>query len=443
LAMSLATPESVQRLQAALHAKAKGEPDYRFYMLHDKVYRRDVLAHAYECCRANHGAPGVDGQTFDDIEAYGVERWLGELAEELRKKTYRPSAVRRVWIPKPDGRKRPLGIPTIRDRAAQMAAVLVLAPIFEADLAAEQYAYRPGRGALDAVQHVHRLLNTGYTEVVDADLSGYFDSIPHAELLKSVARRVVDGAMLHLVKMWLVMPVEEEDDRGRKQRTTVAKDAGRGTPQGAPISPLLANIYIRRFVAGWRALGHEKRLGACIVNYADDFVICCRGTGAKALAAMRRMMGRLRLTVNEAKTRLVRVPGETFDFLGYTFGRCWSPKTGRRYIGTRPSKKRIARLREAIREATGRGKTYQEVPEKVAELNRMLIGWSNYFCLGPVSRAYKAVESHARHRLRQWLRAKHLGRGSGGPRLTIAHLHEVLGLVRLVDRTRDFPWAKA
>jgi group II intron reverse transcriptase/maturase len=441
--MSPSTPEKVQRLQAALHAKAKGEPGYRFYALYDKVYRPDVLAHAYACCRANHGAAGVDGLSFEDIEAYGVERWLGELAEDLKKKTYRPSAVRRVWIPKPDGRKRPLGIPTIRDRVAQMAAVLVLAPIFEADLAAEQYAYRPGRGALDAVQHVHRLLVEGHTEVVDADLSGYFDSIPHAELLKSVARRVVDGAMLHLVKMWLVMPVEEEDDRGRKQRTTVAKDAGRGTPQGAPISPLLANIYIRRFVAGWRALGHEKRLGACIVNYADDFVICCRGTGAKALAAMRRMMWRLKLTVNEAKTRVCRVPGEPFDFLGYTFGRCWSPKTGRRYIGTRPSKKRIARLREAIREATGRGKTYQEVPEKVAELNRMLIGWSNYFCLGPVSRAYKAVESHTRHRLRQWLRAKHLGRGSGGPRLTIAHLHEGLGLVRLVDRTRDFPWAKA
>jgi group II intron reverse transcriptase/maturase len=441
--MSPSTPEKVQRLQAALHAKAKGEPGYRFYALYDKVYRPDVLAHAYACCRANHGAAGVDGLSFEDIEAYGVERWLGELAEDLKKKTYRPSAVRRVWIPKPDGRKRPLGIPTIRDRVAQMAAVLVLSPIFEADLAAEQYAYRPGRGALDAVQHVHRLLMSGHTEVVDADLSGYFDSIPHAELLKSVARRVVDGAMLHLVKMWLVMPVEEEDDRGRKQRTTVAKDAGRGTPQGAPISPLLANIYIRRFVAGWRALGHEKRLGACIVNYADDFVICCRGTGAKALAAMRRMMWRLKLTVNEAKTRVCRVPGEPFDFLGYTFGRCWSPKTGRRYIGTRPSKKRIARLREAIREATGRGKTYQEVPEKVAELNRMLIGWSNYFCLGPVSRAYKAVESHTRHRLRQWLRAKHLGRGSGGPRLTIAHLHEGLGLVRLVDRTRDFPWAKA
>ena len=441
--MSLSTPESVQRLQAALHAKAKGEPEYRFYALYDKVYRPDVLAHAWALSRANRGGAGVDGQTFAAIELYGVERWLGELAEDLKKKTYRPQAVRRVWIPKPDGRKRPLGIPTIRDRVAQMAAVLVLAPIFEADLAAAQYAYRPGRGALDAVQHVHRLLNTGHTEVVDADLSGYFDSIPHAELMKSVARRVVDGAMLRLVKMWLVMPVEEEDDRGRRERTTRAKDTGRGTPQGAPISPLLANLYIRRFVEGWKALGHEARLRARIVNYADDFVICCRGTGAEALAVMQWMMVRLRLTVNEAKTRVCRVPDETFDFLGYTFGRCWSPKTGRAYIGTRPSKKRIARLRQAIRGATGRGQTYQEVPDKVRELNRMLIGWSNYFCLGPVSRAYKAVDSHARHRLRQWLRAKHRGRGAGGPRLTIAHLHEVLGLVRLVDRTRDFPWANA
>ena len=443
MAMSLATPESVQRLQAALHAKAKGDPNYRFYMLYDKVYRRDVLAHAYECCRANHGAPGVDGQTFEDIEAYGVERWLGELAEDLKKKTYRPSAVRRVWIPKPDGRKRPLGIPMIRDRVAQMAAVLVLAPIFEADLPPEQYAYRPGRGALDAVTQVQRLLDCGHTEVVDADLSGYFDSIPHAELMKSVARRVVDGAMLHLVKMWLVAPVEEEDDRGRRERTTRAKDTGRGTPQGAPISPLLANLYIRRFVAGWKALGHESRLAAHIVNYADDFVICCRGTGAKALAAMQAMMARLKLTVNETKTRVCRVPEETFDFLGYTFGRCWSAKTGRPYIGTRPSKKRIARLRRAIHEATGRRTTHQTVLDKVGELNRMLIGWSNYFCLGPVSRAYRAAESHARHRLRQWLRAKHLGRGSGGPRVTIDHLHEVLGLVRLADRTRDFPWAKA
>jgi group II intron reverse transcriptase/maturase len=322
-----------------------------------------------------------------------------------------------------------------------MAAVLVLSPIVEADLAAEQYAYRPGRGALDAVQDVRSLLVEGYTEVVDADLSGYFDSIPHAELLKSVARRVVDGAMLALVKRWLVMPVEEQDDRGRKQRTAVSKDTGRGTPQGAPISPLLANLYIRRFVVGWKVLGHEARLEARIVNYADDFVICCRGTGAKALAAMRRMMTRLRLTVNEAKTRLVHAPDETFDFLGYTFGRCWSSKTGRGYIGTRPSRKALARLVRAVHEATGRRTTGVSEGKKVADLNRMLVGWSNYFCQGPVSRAYRAMDAHTRRRLRQWLRAKHKVRGTGGETFPEAYLHDVLGLVRLVDRTRDFPWA--
>jgi len=381
----------------------------------------------------------VDGQTFEAIEAYGVERGLGELTEDLRKKTYRPEAVRRVWIPKPDGRKRPLGIPTIRDRVAQTAAERVLAPIFEADLPSEQYAYRPGRGALDAVQHVHRLLVEGYTEGVDADLSGYFDSIPHAELLKSVARRVVDGAMLHLIKLWLVMPVEEEDDRGRKQRTTRAKDAGRGTPQGAPISPLLANIYIRRFVAGWKALGHEARLEARIVNYADDFVICCRGTGAQARAAMRRMMARLKLTVNEAKTRVCRAPDEPFDFLGYTFGRNWSPRTGRAYIGTRPSKQRLARLVAALRSLTGRASSRPTVAEKVAELNRLLTGWANYFSLGSVSRAYRAMDEQARRRLRQWLRAKYPHQGYGQGRYPETYLHEVLGLVRLQGRPRGFP----
>jgi len=443
LAVSLSTPESVQRLQAALHAKAKGEPGYRFYALYDKVYRSDVLAHAYARCRVKGGAAGVDGETFAAIESCGLDGWLGELAEALRRKTYRPEAVRRVWIAKPDGTKRPLGIPTIRDRVAQTAAVLVLAPIFEADLAAEQYAYRPGRGALDAVQHVHRLLMSGHTEVVDADLSGYFDSIPHAELLKSVARRVVDGAMMRLVKMWLVMAVEEEDDRGRKQRTTRAKDTGRGTPQGAPISPLLANLYIRRFVVGWKVLGHEARLKARIVNYADDFVICCRGTGAEAQAAMRKMMVRLKLTVNEAKTRVCRVPDEPFDFLGYTFGRNWSPKTGRSYIGTRPSKKRLACLVTALRGLTGRRSARPTVQEKVVELNRLLSGWANYFCLGSVSRAYRAMDEQARRRLRQWLRVKYPHQGYGRGRYSDPYLHEVLGLVRLQGRPRGFPWAKA
>ncbi len=238
LAMNLTTPLSVQKLQKALHDKAKGSPDFRFYALYDKVYRKDVLAFAYECCKANGGAAGVDGQTFEEIEKYGTERWLDELAEELKSRTYRPLPVRRVYIPKPDGKQRPLGVPTIRDRTVETAAVLVLEPIFEADLQPEQYAYRQDRSALDAVRHVHKLINTGHGEIVDADLSGYFDSIPQAELLKSVARRVFYGAMLHLIKMWLQAPVEETDERGRKHRNTRNRDEGRGTPQGAPIRPL-------------------------------------------------------------------------------------------------------------------------------------------------------------------------------------------------------------
>jgi group II intron reverse transcriptase/maturase len=439
--MSLATPLSVQKLQTALHDKAKESPNLRFYALYDKVYRRDVLEFAYECCKANGGAAGADGQTFGDIEEYGVERWLDELAEELKNRTYRPGPVRRVYIPKPDGKQRPLGVPTIRDRTVETAAVLVLDPIFEADLQPEQYAYRRDRSALDAVKHVHKLINTGHGEIVDADLSGYFDSIPHAELLKSVARRVVDGAMLHLIKRWLEAPVEETDERGNKHRSTRNREEGRGTPQGAPISPLLSNLYMRRFVLGWKKLGHERRLRAYIVNYADDLVICCRGNAEDALATMRRVMQKLKLTVNETKTRVCRLPEEKFDFLGYTFGRCYSPKTGRAYLGTVPSRKRVIRICEAISSETGRNKTLLAQETVVATLNRMMIGWANYFCLGPVSKAYRAVERHARKRLRQWLCAKHKVSWPATKQFPDADLHDVLGLVRLTTRTRGFPWA--
>lgn len=441
--MSLPTLESVQKLQTALHAKAKGEPRFRFYALYDKVYRQDVLWAAWRRCRANGGAPGVDGQSFEHIEAYGVEKWLEELAEELGKKTYQPQAVRRVYIPKPDGKQRPLGIPTIRDRVVQTAVLLVLEPIFEADLQPEQYAYRAERSALDAVREVHGLLNSGYREVVDADLSGYFDSIPRAELMQCIARRVSDKAVLHLVKMWLVSPVEERNARGHVVRTTRNKDEGRGTPQGAPISPLLSNLYMRRFVLGWKTLGHAERFQARIVNYADDFVICCRGTAAQAQAAMRNMMERLKLTVNEAKTKLRRVPDETFDFLGYTFGRCYSPQTGRAYLGTRPSKKTVRKLCESLRVQTSRRFLLLDTEQIVVRLNRQLRGWANYFCLGPVSKAYRAIDSYATHRLRRWLCEKHKVPGEGTSRFPDEYLYQELGLIRLPELTRNLPWANA
>jgi group II intron reverse transcriptase/maturase len=439
--MSLTTPTSVQKLQTVLHDKAKGSPNFRFYALYDKVHREDVLAFAYECCKANRGATGVDGQTFEDIEEYGVAKWLDELTQELKRRTYQPQPVRRVWIPKPDGKQRPLGVPAIKDRVAQTAAVLVLEPIFEADLQPEQYAYRPDRSALDAVRHVHKLLNTGHGQIVDADLSGYFDSIPHSDLLKSVARRIVDGAMLHLIKMWLEAPVEETDEHGKKRRSTRNRDEGKGTPQGAPLSPLLSNLYMRRFVLGWKKLGHEKRLAAYIVNYADDLVICCRGRAEEALARMRDIMTKLKLTVNETKTRVCKLPEEKFDFLGYTFGRNYSSKTGRAYIGTVPSQKRVIRICETISELTGRDQTLLDRQMVVEKLNRTMIGWANYFCLGPVSKAYRAVDQHARKRLRQWLWAKHKVRGQVTKRFSEASLHQVMGLVCLTKRTNNFPWA--
>ena len=441
--MSLSTPASVQKLQAALHDKAKKSADFRFYALYDKVYRKDVLTFAYECCKANGGAAGVDDQTFEDIEAYGAERWLDELTQELKSRTYHPLPVRRVYIPKPGGQQRPLGVPAIRDRAVMMAAVLVLDPIFEADLQPEQYAYRRGRSALDAVTHVHKLINTGHREIVDADLASYFDSLPHSELLKSVARRVVDGAMLHLIKMWLKAPVEETDDGGKKHRSTRNRDEGRGSPQGSPISPLLSNLYMRRFVLGWKKLGHEQRFGAFVVNYADDLVICCRGRAEEALATMRAMMTKLKLTVNETKTRVAKLPEEKFDFLGYTFGRRYSPKTGRAYLGTVPAKKRVNRIRKAISNETGRNRTLLDHQTVVKKLNQMMNGWANYFCLGSVSKAYRAVDGHACKRLRQWLCAKHKVPGPATRRYSDEVLHDTFGLVRLKNRTNSFSWAKS
>ena len=441
--MSLQPPVTVGKLQATLHTKAKESPNYRFYALYDKLYRTDVLSYAYERCRANHGAPGVDGQTFADIEEYGVAQWLGELAQDLKGKTYRPQAVQRVWIPKADGKRRPLGVPTIRDRVVQMAAVLVMEPIFEADLLPEQHAYRANHSAHDAVRQVQALLDAGYTEAVDADLSGYFDSIPHAELMKSVARRISDRHLLHLLKMWLQAPVEETDARGRKQRTTRNKDEGRGTPQGGVASPLLANLYMRRFLLGWKQLGYEQWLSARIVNYADDFVILTRGRAIGALAVMRKLMKRLRLTVNERKTRACSLPEETFTFLGFTFGRQYSWRTGRAYVAPSPATKKVQVICRKISEATGGRTTWRDVEEEVGRLNRLLLGWANYFRMGYVTGAWAVVQQHACRRLRWWLRRKHREKAGHGQRYPDMYLYERLGLVNLVKRVRRLPlWAK-
>ena len=441
--MSLPTLDTVQKLQTVLHAKAKEELQFRFYALYDKIYRKDVLWVAWRRCLSNQGVAGTDSQSFEDIAAYGVTKWLEELTEELRSKTYQPQSVRRIYIPKSDGKQRPLGIPTIKDRVVQTALLIVLEPIFDADLQPEQFAYRANRSALDAVQAVHHLLATGHTEVVDADLSGYFDSIPHAELMQCVARRISDKAVLHLIKLWMVAPVEERDARGRVQRTTRNKNDGRGTPQGAPISPLLANLYMRRFVLGWKTLGHEQKLEAHIVNYADDFVICCRGTAHQAAAVMRSMMDRLKLTVNETKTHVCQLPQETFDFLGYTFGRCYSPRSGRAYLGTFPARKKVRALCESVGTLTGRKTLWLEPAELVGRLNCRLVGWANYFRLGPVSKAYRAVDTYVTNRLRRWLCEKHKLPGRGFARFPDSYLTHQLGLVRLPQRTRNFPWANA
>ena len=432
--MTLEPPLSVQKLRMALQAKAKGAPGYRFYLLYDKVYRQDVLEYAYRRCKANKGAPGIDGQEFADIEAYGQERWLGELADTLRRKEYRAQAVRRVWIPKTGGKLRPLGIPRILDRVVMTAAVVVLEPIFEADLPAEQHGYRANCSAHTAVRAVNRLLNTGHTQVIEADLADYFGSIPHAELLKSVARRISDRHLLHLIKMWLDAPIEEDDGKGGTKRTTPNKDSGRGVPQGAPISPLLANLYMRRFVLGWKKSGLEAKLQARIVSYADDYVICCKGDADEAMAGMRRLMTRLKLTVNDTKTHVRQMPQERFDFLGYTFGRYYSPKTGHAYVCAWPSKKSLSRIIGAIREATERRVLWLEAGDMVTGLNRKLVGWANYFSLGPVDKVYKAVNDYTPRRLRRWLCNKHKVGSTGTTRYPITYLQETLGLVKLRPR---------
>jgi RNA-directed DNA polymerase len=409
--MSLTTPESIRRLQRKLYCKAKAEPEFRFYLLYDKIHREDMLRHAWRLARANGGAPGVDGVSFEKIEDGGLEEWLLGLRTELVEKTYRPAPVRRVLIPKPGGGERPLGIPTLRDRVVQTAAKLVLEPIFEADFEDSAYGYRPGRGGTEAIKEVHRRVLQGYTDVVDADLSQYFDTIPHRELMRSVARRIVDRHVLRLIKQWLRVPVEVRGGDGDGH--TGGKQA-RGTPQGGVVSPLLANLYMNRFLKHWRQRDCSRTFQAHVVSYADDFVILSRGHAAEAKAWARATLTRLGLTLNEAKTTLKDARRERFTFLGYAFGPHCLRRDGSWYLGASPSAKSVQRCKAKVSEllVAGNMAPWEEVRD---QLNGLVRGWTGYFSYGSCALAYRAIEHHVWHRVHRFLRRRHKADRGGNP----------------------------
>jgi len=433
LAQGLATPEKIRNLQRKLYVKAKSEPAFRFYQLYDKVYRADILEHAYRLRRSAGGAAGVDGVTFGSIEAAGVEGWLRGLEAELREGSYKPHAVRRVMIPKASGGERPLGIPTIRDRVVQTAVMLVIEPIFEADFEPNAFGYRPKRSAQDAAREVLKALRRGQSHVVDADLSKYFDTIPHHELMQSVARRISDGKLLHLIKMWLKVPVEETDGRGRKVLTGRKNE---GTPQGGVISPLLANIYIHRLLRAWTKFDLPRRLGSRIINYADDLVIVAwtAGRARAAHAWLRWIVEKLGLRLNEEKTCVRDARTESFDFLGFTFGSGTRFDTGQTFIGVAPSKKAVRQVKQKVK-ALLRPGNQDPLPDVVACLNRSLTGWANYFSVGAVKKAYRAIDKYLYEQLRRFLRRRH----KVPTRRTLPYNYRFLnqhGVVILQDRQR-------
>jgi RNA-directed DNA polymerase len=433
--MSLQTPDLIRTLQRKLYGKAKAEPGYRFYLLYDKIWRPDILRHAYDLACANDGAPGVDGMTFERIETAGLEDWLIRLGEELRTKTYQCQPVRRVIIPKSGGGERPLGIPTIRDRVVQTAAKLVLEPIFEADLDPAAYGYRPGRSAGEAIDLVLNLLRQGYTDVVDADLSKYFDTIPHRELMQTLARRIVDGDMLRLIRLWLKAPVETTGEDGRK-RLEGGKANRQGVPQGGVISPLIANLYMNRFLKHWRRTGRGEAWKAHVINYADDFVILSRGHADEALAWTDRTMTRLGLTLNRTKTRLCEARTDQFDFLGYSFGLHRFRQTGRRFIGASPSSKSLQRLKGKVGAilVPGNMGRWEEVRDA---LNRLLRGWCGYFSPGSHYVADRAIEAHIYDRVRNFLARRHkLPARAIGP-FTMTAVFGELGMLRLRNCRRQ------
>jgi len=409
IADMLTTPETIRTLQRKLYRKAKQEPACRFHALYDKVYRADILEFAYRLVRANKGSAGIDGVTFKAIEENeGAPAFIGELEEALRNKTYKPDPVKRVMIPKSDGSQRPLGIPTIRDRVAQMAAKLVIEPIFEADFCETSYGFRPKKSAHDAVDDVADAMVGGHTEIIDADLSKYFDTIPHANLMATVAERICDGEILRLIQMWLKAPIMEMDKDGTKRNIGGGKANRKGTPQGGVISPLLSNLYLHILDRIWERNNLTQRLGARIVRYADDIVILCRrGKSNKAMAVLRQILERLKLTLNDTKTKIVNAHKGKFDFLGFSIWMAESVKSGKLYPHVQPSKKAIQSIKSRITELTQRARTIMPLEWIVNEVNATVRGWVGYFHYRNSSKMLTHVRGHVEERLRTHLRKRH------------------------------------
>jgi RNA-directed DNA polymerase len=424
----------IRTLQRKLYTKAKKEPAYRFYALYDKISREDILSHAWRLVRANRGSPGVDGVSFDAIECgIGVETFLRQLAQDLKDKTYRAQPVRRVMIPKADGSLRPLGIPTLRDRVAQMAVKLIIEPIFEADFCDHSYGFRPQKSAHDAVDDIADALWAGYTQVIDADLSKYFDSIPHAKLLAVVAERIVDGGSLSLLKQWLKVPVVGEDDQGVRRTVGGGKANRQGTPQGCVISPLLANCYLHLLDRIWQRHHLKSKLQAHLVRYADDFVVLCRKEVEEPLTVVRHVLERLGLTLNESKTQIVDATQDSFDFLGFSIRMNRGMRTGKPYPHVCPSAKSLKKIKATLTQLTGRELTPIPLEKIVGNVNRSLNGWVNYFQYRNSNQVMEKVKTHTEQRLRKHLMKRHKvkDRRIGEGRFPSVELYRRYGLYKV------------